>query len=99
MKNAKQQSQKGASGRIKVTVTALDIAEGTASLTGCPIARALNRTAGGRWTVYPDVAMGKSGAYWMPWNARLFVDRFDDGDPVEPIEFEIVAFGPRTTDH
>lgn len=61
----------------------------------CPIARALNRTAGGTWVVHDGYAMRlferPLRCYPLPKEAIQFVWKFDSGNKVAPFTFEFEA--------
>lgn len=80
--------------RLRVTVTAEDIAEGERGSYGsCPIALALHRKTGRLWTVYgSDAHAPVAGAYRFSTAASAFVYSFDTGLPVAPATFVLRRF-------
>jgi hypothetical protein len=83
--------------KLKIEVTAEDIQNGMPGWCGkCPVALAVRRALGG--FVKREVAsVGVSYAavyvdsriHMLPSDARMFVQNFDEGEPVEPFDFEI----------
>jgi hypothetical protein len=86
---------------LDVEVTAEDIAEGERfTCDNCPIARALRRAARIGVGGWPTVAVGCREVYLngkpstlVPAAAREFIYRFDNGDPVKPIAFQLTFEG------
>ncbi len=88
---------------LRIRVTANDIKKGCRRQNGnCPIARAVKRNKG----VYSvsvgvtDVSYFVNDTYHfapLPPMARLFIREFDDGCPVEPIEFTLISKGTPIT--
>ncbi len=81
---------------MKITVTQEHIDGGVKdSPWACPIARALPRApAGYDYEVFEDrvhLWSSREGARYsyLPEEARLFVAKFDNGEAVEPFEFEL----------
>jgi hypothetical protein len=75
-----------------VEVTQEDIAHGVmAECTACPIARALNRCLGGRWTVGSEIAVESNSGELvkLPDVASDFVIAFDSGRDVVPFHFRV----------
>lgn len=85
---------------IKVTQDLIDSGVRLSSVS-CPIAKAL-RLAGYECTVtQTDVSFylhkhseNRYATSQLPAMARLFVRNFDDGNPVNPFEFELEVFNP-----
>ena len=79
---------------IHVALEGEDIALGCPKNAGaCPIAVNLGRTLAVAPTVFRDwvylYGAGLDGEYDLPPEARAFIDDFDAGLPVEPIEFDM----------
>jgi hypothetical protein len=75
---------------IKVEVTQSDIDHGTRqSNTSCPIAIALERITGERWSVGQSHCRSIRASHYeyLPYDAQQFVRRFDIGAPVAPFCF------------
>ena len=79
-----------------VVVTAEDIAAGVPrAACACPIARALVRMGHSGPDVecqaisFRDAANGYRVHYTAPPVAIEFMERFDEGEPVDPIEFDM----------
>ena len=76
---------------IHVDVTELDIHSGHPSDSmRCPIAIALRRAVGREVVdVYGTYCEVRGRRADLPVPARVFVSRYDDGDPVGPLTFEL----------
>lgn len=83
---------------MKIQVTQDDIDHGKKrSCSGCPIGRAIARATGKDCLVgQSSVKLGKTWfrtpeERWLvlPDIASMFIRRFDDGEKVEPFEFEV----------
>jgi hypothetical protein len=79
---------------IKIDVTSDDIAKGEREQPcRCPIALALTRAHPGQWVLGEHTADfyfdDADGTISLPNEARDFIKRFDNGDPVEPFSFEL----------
>lgn len=74
--------------RVVVAVTEQDIRESVPSWSACPLAKALRRAGLDVYGVTPD-SWDMPGHCGLPLSraARRFLDRFDDGLPVEPTRF------------
>lgn len=64
------------------------------SNSNCPIARAVRRQLGdgwqcGRLRVFPPESVSVFVAADLPENARKFIDRYDNGEPVDPFTFSL----------
>ena len=81
---------------MKISVTAKNIAEGVPGAFDCPIALAMRRRKmvnvqvanDGVWFMDRACNMVKRG---LPFEAVDFIKRFDRGDDVKPIKFDIKA--------
>ncbi len=83
---------------VQIEVTAQDIMDGEPVTSArCPVAHAINRVlqAGSRASVSPFDAMVIEGGYLvtdritLPPEARLFINRFDQREKVEPFFFAL----------
>lgn len=78
-----------------INVTQEDIEMGSPSLCyNCPIAWAAKRAIAGSFAAVDGIKMvieseEKRTRYWLPEEARKFVDDFDSGRPVKPFSFEV----------
>ena len=82
---------------MKIEVTAEDIESGVGHNEYCPVARACKRAIGANAVVlvYPTkihvyTHRGASGTFEVPYEAKLFIAKFDNGAMVEPFSFELV---------
>lgn len=78
---------------MKISVTQEHIDAGTrCSPYACPIANAIRDTIGDVWFVSVtrlEIKIGNSSRIAAPESARSFIDAFDDGQAVQPFEFEL----------
>ena len=75
---------------IVVTVTQDDIDHGVKqSCVKCPIAIAATRALNFSAHVQPNHIYAGNRAYSVPWQARVFIIKFDNGGRVEPFQFEL----------
>lgn len=82
--------------RIKVSVTAEDIANGKhGNCSLCPVALAVNRAIGQKFDAVrigfrnAEFGYGDPDERVLPWRAQEFVLDYESGRPVEPFEFEM----------
>lgn len=63
----------------------------------CPIALAVDRTTGRTCDVWNDCIWTRhyERVCSLPGSATQFIEDFDDGRPVQPIEFEVGLSEPR----
>ena len=77
---------------MRITVTQIDIDHGVMkSAMGCPVARAIQRQTGdcGATTGRTTVVTG-ARIYYLPQIATKFVEAFDNGLTLKPIEFDLL---------
>jgi hypothetical protein len=80
--------------KVEIEVTQADIDHGVRdSCESCPIALALNRACPGRGPATVDTDSFYfdwfSEVYMLTREAQKFIKKFDDGDPVGPISFDV----------
>lgn len=77
---------------MKIQVTKLDIERGIQrDHRRCAVTRAVRRASGYQKVVSSGlgwITIGQS-AYATPSDAHRFIDAYDDGEPVEPFEFDL----------
>jgi len=81
---------------MKIEVTPLDIAAGEVSTTRCPIALAAKRAYAPFFDDLDDLEIDCDGMFlgsevvaFLPDTASQFIEQFDRGWPVDPIEFDM----------
>lgn len=76
---------------MKVKVTQKDIDNGKAKdCRTCPIAQAIRRTNPNKVIIVDrDIIYIDKKLYSTPQKASTFINLFDDGDKVKPIDFEL----------
>lgn len=79
---------------MKISVTEEDIRTGVRrSCTTCPIANATRRVCGDKivWANTYTITIGltEGKVFKTPGKAKEFILDFDNGNPVEPFEFEL----------
>jgi hypothetical protein len=79
---------------LRIEVTQPDIAHGVRDICDrCPVALALSRVIPGRGPATVDTDSfyfdWGSEVYMLPREAQEFIKKFDGGDPVEPISFDV----------
>ena len=82
---------------MKIQVTQADIDNGVpGSACHCPIAQSIKRSDKNRYNVavafgfatYNEIGVPKAFKVRLPISAQSFISNIDDGNPVEPFEFD-----------
>lgn len=76
---------------MKIEVTARDIEKGLPEdKCGCPVALAIRRATGLEVSVWCSMSVKVGREYIdLPDEAEDFINRFDQGEPVQPFTFDL----------